>query len=141
MPHQPTPKAHVVNFGDGIDLSHELIRLIRTGRKTAASGALEDFQSKGDPVPEAGDYVIAADSDFVPWVLLRLTDVQLMPFNQIPAEFIAAEGEAPDGEEWEDAHETYYRRKGYFSPDMMVICMRFIFVADLVPAQNGVAAP
>lgn len=133
MTAQPTPKAHVMNFGDGIDLSHELIRLVRSGAKTAASGALEDFQRKGDPVPEAGDFVIATDSGFRPAVLLRLTDVQVIAFADIPDDFIAAEGEGQSSEEWRDAHETYYRRKGYFRPDMPVICLRFELVDTITP--------
>lgn len=125
------PKAHVMSFGDGPDLSNELLHLIRTGQKTAASAALEGFQGQGDPVPSAGDFAIGVDSDMQPAVLLGFDRVEVLSFDEITLDFIEAEGEG-EADEWYEANEAYYRRKGFFHPKMQVICTRFHLVADLM---------
>jgi uncharacterized protein YhfF len=77
--------------------------------------------------------------DGTPLCVIRSTQVQVMPFDTVPAAFAAAEGEG-DGSLafWRRAHRAYFGREcarigRSFSPDMPVCCEHF----DLEYAPRG----
>ena len=83
----------VWSFGDDARLADELLELVLSGRKTGTSTALVEIEDEGVPVPAVGDVSIVVDSAGDPRALLRTTQVEVVPFDQVGAEHAAAEGE------------------------------------------------
>ncbi|MDO5631429.1 MAG: ASCH domain-containing protein [Paracoccus sp. (in: a-proteobacteria)] len=124
------PGALWCDFGDSPELSAHLLGLIRSGAKTATCGALRDYQAVGDPLPRAGDVMIARDHSGQPALVYELTEVVIRPFDEVPEEFALAEGEG-DFAAWRAAHEAFFARNGGFSSDMPVVCERFRLIEVL----------
>jgi uncharacterized protein YhfF len=79
----------------------------------------------------AGGLSLITDFHGAPLMILRSTRVDTLPFNQVDADFAAAEGEG-DGSlrYWQDAHERYFKRSCQrigiaWRPDLPVVCERF----------------
>lgn len=121
-------------FGDGPDLSARLLDLIRSGAKTATCGALRDYEAEGAPLPQPGAQMLALDWDGEPALVYEVTEVQILPFDQVPEDFALAEGEGSFAD-WRAAHEAFFARNGGFAPDMPVVCERLRLVEDLTCAS------
>jgi uncharacterized protein YhfF len=126
-------------FGDSDALAKELADLVLAGRKRATAGALWSFEAAAKRLPRPGDLSVVTAWDGTPLCVIRSTQVQVMPFDTVPEDFAAAEGEG-DGslEYWRRAHTAYFGREcarlgRSFSPDMPVCCEHF----DMVYAPRG----
>lgn len=118
------PGAHVCDFGDSPELSARLLGLIRSGKKTATCGALRNYEAEGDPIPKAGEVMIALDHAGRPALVYKLTEVTLQRFDEVPEDFALAEGEG-DFAAWRDGHRAYFARNSGFDRGMMLVCERF----------------
>ena len=123
------PGAETFTFGDGPDLCARLLTLVRSGHKTASTGALRDFES-GDPMPVPGRRDIALHWDGRPACVIETQQVITCPFNQVTAEMALAEGENPNLIGWQTDHIAYFTRTGGFAPDMLVVWERFKLIED-----------
>lgn len=125
----PRPPAWA--FGDSPQLADELLALVLDGTKTATAGALWHYEADDEPVPSAGEMSIVLDGSGVPRCLIRTTEVRVVAFDAVDAEFARDEGEGDRTlASWRDAHERYFRRTlpstGHaFAPDMPVVLERF----------------
>ncbi len=129
---QKYPGAETFSFGDNPGLSASLLALVLSGKKTATCGALRDFGPGGEAMPEVGRHDIVLGPDGIPAAVIRTLSLETMPYNQVGADFAAAEGEG-DGslENWRRDHEVYFARNGGFDPEMMLVCERFVLVEAL----------
>ncbi len=119
-------------FGDSPELADELLALVLSGKKQATCGALRDYSPDGEPVPEVGRRDVALDGRGRRAAVIETTEVVICRFDEVTADFAAAEGEGDLSYEWwRQAHEAYFARTGGFSPDMMVVCERFRLVEAL----------
>ena len=123
------PGAATFRFGDGPALCAELLRLVRSGAKTATCGALRDYDA-GEPLPVVGRRDIALNWDGTPALVIETVEVTRRPFDAVPEEFALAEGEGTFAE-WREGHVRYFERNGGWSPDMELVCERFRLVEDL----------
>jgi uncharacterized protein YhfF len=104
---------------------------VRDGAKTGTSTALAEFEQGDEPLPATGELSIVTDGAGRPGALIRTTRVEIVPFDQVDAEFAAAEGEDDRSlASWRREHETYWRRVlaplgQEFSPAMPVVTERF----------------
>lgn len=130
------PDAQRTGFGDSPELSAQLLDLIRQGRKTATCGALRDYQAEGEPVPNAGEIMIADDWDGEPALAYRLTDVTVCSFAEVTEDFALAEGEG-DFDDWREGHEAFFARNGGFDPSMLLVCERFELLAVSEASDKG----
>lgn len=117
-------------FGDGPDLSAHLLDLIRSGAKTATCGALRNYEAEGAPLPQPGAQMLALDWEGEPALVYEVTEVKILPFDQVPEDFALAEGEGSFAE-WRAAHEAFFARTGGFDPQMPVVCERFHLIRSL----------
>ncbi|MTG89072.1 ASCH domain-containing protein [Cellulosimicrobium sp. BIT-GX5] len=116
------------SFGDNPALADDLLEAVLTGEKTATSSALWEYEDSGEQVPRVGELSILLDGQGHPRALIRTTSVEIVPFDEVDAEFARAEGEDDRSlEAWRAGHETYFRRvlEREFSPDMPLVCERF----------------
>lgn len=117
------------SFGDDVVLADALLALVLEGRKTATATTLLELEEAGESVPREGDLSIVLDGAGEPRALLRTTQVEVAPFDQVGEDFASAEGE-DDGSlgSWRAEHEKYWRRvlgDDRFSVDLSVVQERF----------------
>lgn len=129
----PNPGAfyEAFHFGDTEALAQELAALVLAGTKRATASAWWSYEAGGRRAPQAGDLSVVTDWHGQPLCVIRSTRVDRIPFDAVPAEFAAAEGEG-DGSLawWRQAHTLYFTREcarlgRAFAPDMPVCCERF----------------
>jgi len=117
------------SFGDSPRLADELLALVLAGRKTATSSSLAEYQDGGEPLPRVGELSILLDGAGRPRAMIRTTHVDTVRFDQVSAEFAAAEGEDDRSlASWRREHERYFRRvlgDDRFDDTMPVVCERF----------------
>lgn len=94
-----------------LDLS-EQPRLIGARKKRGTAHLLLDFETEGVPRRAVGDYWVILDYDNDPLHLVQVTDVVVMPFNEVPESWARCEGEGDlTLRWWQDAHREYYTRQ------------------------------
>lgn len=130
-------------FGDSAALSQELLSLIRKGQKRGGASLLWAHESESEPIPKVGEIEIVVDHLNAPSLVTRITEVEVVPFNEVSAKFAAREGEG-DGslEYWRKAHWEYFSREcqriGREPMDTMpVVCSSFE-VLNVVPEFQAV---
>ena len=117
-------------FGDSPELADELLGLVLEGTKTATADLVWTYAAAGEPVPAVGDLSIVLDGSGRPRVLLRTTNVEVVPFSAVTEEHARLEGEGDRTlASWRADHERYFRRTmpdGHsFDEDVPVVCERF----------------
>jgi 2-dehydropantoate 2-reductase len=135
-------------FGLGSEMADGLLGLVLSGGKRSTAGALWSYELEGEPVPVAGDYSVVIDGAGVGRCVLRTTDVQVVPFDQVGEEHARLEGEGDLSlEYWRESHWAYYTRElASFGrapePDMPVVCERFevVFRPSDAPLASSIAA-
>ncbi|MEP0232310.1 ASCH domain-containing protein [Roseibium sp.] len=128
---QKYPGAVAFKFGDGPELSAQLVTLVRSGKKTATCGALRDFGDGGEPLPEKGRRNIILNWDGSPAMVVQTIQVEQARFCDVEDDFALAEGENDTLEGWQHDHQKFFERNGGFDPEMMLICERFKLIEDL----------
>src|SRR5688572_13390430 len=100
----PAGVVRVGAFGDSAELSEELLSLIREGRKRGGASLVWAHEADGEAVPSVGEIEIVVNHLNAPSLVTRTTAVEVVPFNQVSAQFAAREGEG-DGtlEYWRKA--------------------------------------
>ncbi len=92
------------------DITNSLIELYLAGKKSAASGLVEDYQSTGDPLPKAGDYWIVLDSRENPKIILKTISTEINKFKDLPLRIAIAEGEGDLSiDYWKKVHADLYK--------------------------------
>ncbi len=111
--------------------ANECAQLVLSGTKCATTPSLWFFESSGEALPRIGDLNIVTDWRGQAVCIIRTTQVQILPFNEISAAQAAIEGEGDGSLEWWcQAHWDYYHQElqgsGYQpQPDMPVVFQQF----------------
>ena len=118
-------------FGDSEALASELAALVLSGVKCATTGAVWSYEAEGKRLPVPGDQSIVTNWAGEPLCVIETTRVDLVPFNEVSAEFAAVEGEG-DGSlsYWMEGHRRDIIRECSragrdFDESMLVACARF----------------
>ena len=127
----PEGNVRVGAFGDSAELSHELLALIRSGKKRGGACLLWSYETEGEALPAVGDIEVVLDHLNQLALISRIVNVDAKPFNEVGADFAAVEGEG-DGslEYWQREHWNYFSRECARlgrgpTESMMVICETF----------------
>lgn len=131
----PPGRLRIDQYGDSPELSRELIELIRSGPKRAGASLFWAYEAETEELPQVGDIEIVVDHEHEPVLVTRVTRVEIVPFNQVTAEYAAIEAEG-DGslEYWREGHWGYFSRECARigrepQDDMPVVCSVFELVA------------
>ena len=90
-------------------IADKLLGLYLSGKKSAGSGLLKDFELAGDPLPKVGNYWIILDSKEEPRCIVKTVRVELHQFDQVPIEVAQAEGEGDLSlEYWRKVHIEFF---------------------------------
>jgi len=133
-PKAPVPSvyAHLPQwaFGHTVKEADELCALILDGKKTATSAALYHFED--EPAPEEGDRAVILDGTGRPRCVIEFTEIEVVPFDEVDAKFAHDEGEGDLSlKYWQKTHEAFFKREGYFAPDMILLCQHFRVIERL----------
>lgn len=92
-------------------MADELGALIRSGRKTATSSALWEYEAEGEPLPEPADMTVVLDGRGEPLCIVETTGVEVRPFHEVDEDFARREGEGDLSlRYWREVHERFFRR-------------------------------
>lgn len=67
--------------------------LVLQGEKRATASLLWSYEPDNEPLPEVGQLSVITDWEGDPQCIVEVISVEVMPFNQVPAEFAYEEGE------------------------------------------------
>jgi len=129
-------------FGDGPELAQELGNLVRQGVKAATAGLVWAWEAEGE-FPRVGDIEIIIDWRGEPLAVIELTEVRVLPFEQVDAAFAHDEGEGDRSlAAWRKGHWRYFSRECARlgrepTPTMPVVCQRFRLLHVVVKAPSG----
>lgn len=92
------------------EIADQLLDLYLTGKKTAGSGLVKDYELSGDELPKVGNHWILLDSKKSPRCIVKTVRVEFYQFDQVPREVAIAEGEGDLSlEYWRNAHINFFR--------------------------------
>lgn len=121
-------------FGDGPDLANELAALVVAGTKTATASLEAAYAAEGSPVPATGEWWVVTTWDGEPVATIEVTEVRVLPFDEVDAAFAAEEGEGDLSlAYWREAHRAFFARECatlglVWSESMPVVAERFRMV-------------
>lgn len=76
------------------------LSLVLSGAKTAVFTPLEAVEINRERPPVPGEVYIVLDSQDEPRCIIELTDVNILPFNEIPWDLAKLDGENENLEDW-----------------------------------------
>jgi uncharacterized protein YhfF len=118
-------------FGDSLALADELAALIVSGAKTATCSSLWEWEVEGDTPPRPGLKTVVLNGQNEPQCVIETTHVEIRLYNQVDADFAAAEGEGDRSlAYWREAHWRFFSRAlpkigRTPSETMPLVCERF----------------
>lgn len=124
----PPEKVTAWQFGGQPDyLAEQVVK----GIKTATCSGYLFYELENEPLPEINDFSIVLNSHDEPVAIIRTTDVNILPMNQVSESFARAEGEGDlSYEHWYRVHVDFFTKEldklnRKFSDDMLLVCERF----------------
>lgn len=121
----------VWHFGDNCSLADQLYELVLQGKKKATACLVWEAELDPNNAPVLNGYSVITDFDGNPKCIIKTTEVRVVPFNEVDAEFAADEGEGDLSLGfWRQVHWDYFTRKckemgKEASLTMEVMCERF----------------
>lgn len=125
------PIKYVYAFGDSPSMKDELIELVINGDKRATASLVEEYTQDDLDVPVMGDLSVVLDGKGTPRVIVRTTEAEWVPFDDVSASFAHDEGEGDRSlSDWREGHQRYFgreadRRKIAFTGESLILCERF----------------
>jgi uncharacterized protein YhfF len=121
-------------FGDTPELADELASLVVSGKKTATASLFWEYEAEGEALPQVGGYSVITSFDGQPRCVVQTSEVRILPYDEVEADFAADEGEGDLSLEfWRQAHWRFFSRacaRIGRQPEvkMPVVCERFRLV-------------
>ncbi len=112
------------------EMRFRLNSLVLTGSKRATAGLRAEYEAEGERLEHVGEQLALLSNDGHQIATVEVTDVVVLPFDRVPWEFAASEGEGDaDLEEWRAGHRHYWASVGTpVEGETQVVCVRFKLV-------------
>ena len=109
------------------------LALVLSGRKTALFQPYESFVINHEPLPLPDEMYIVEDRNDEPKCIIQLTDVNVIPFGEIPWELARRDGEDESLGEWRERQKSLFLEEadicGFdFSDSTKIVCEIFALV-------------
>jgi uncharacterized protein YhfF len=100
------------HFADTEAAANGLAELVLRGTKRATAGLVWSFEAACQPLLEPGNMSVVTNWAGEPLCVIETTSVEIVPFQEVSAEFASIEGEG-DGslESWREGHWAYFGRE------------------------------
>jgi uncharacterized protein YhfF len=109
LPEKPLNRFVEAGIPGDDKIADQLLALYLSGKKSAGSSLVKDFEIAGDPLPEVGNFWIILDSNKEPRCIVKTVRVEIYQFDQVPEEVAIAEGEGDLSlEYWREAHIDFF---------------------------------
>jgi uncharacterized protein YhfF len=109
LPEEARPA--VWSFGDQPAMADELLGLVLDGTKTATASLLWYYEEGGETIPAVGDLSIITDGNGAPRALIRTTQIEIVPYDEVTAEHAFREGEGDRTlDTWRTEHTRFWTR-------------------------------
>ena len=138
--HDPTPRfLEAFHFSDNQPVADELAALVLAGTKRATAALWWVIEAGLANLPRPGNLSVVTDWSGAPRCVMETTRVDIVPFDDVPAEFARVEGEGDQSlAGWRGSHWALFARECRAlgrapDPRMPVICERF----DVVFPKSG----
>ena len=133
--HDPSPRFYEsFHFDDNAVSADKLAHLVLRGQKRATAALVWAYEGDEKPPPKPGDLSVVTRFSGEPLCVIETKIFQIVPFDEVTAEFAATEGEG-DGslEHWRRVHTAFFGREckrlgREFSAEMPVVCEEFVVV-------------
>lgn len=118
-------------FGDTPQMADELGALVRSGVKGATTGLYWEYAYDNEPVTQTESISMVLDGAGNPLCIIEITQVDVLPFNEVDNAFAYDEGEGDRSlAYWQDAHWRFFSRRCEVIgrepvETMLVVCERF----------------
>ena len=111
---QEQPSRYVESFSFGFTPAdaREIAQLVLNGTKTATGSVLWSYEADKKPLPIVGDiWIVTAGSD-VPVCIITTTEVRIIPFDEVTADYAWDGGEEDRGlASWREIYWEYIERE------------------------------
>lgn len=128
-------------FGPPGPLRNRLVSLILSGRKTATSSLVSDYELEGEPLPEPGELELLLDSSGRGVAVLETLAVVIVPLVDVPWSHVVAEGEDHATlADWRQDHEEFWAADsptGQLDDRTAVVTQEFRVVGRLGAEQSS----
>lgn len=120
-----------IEFGTPGISRESLVNLVLHGQKRATAALLSEYQSEGEQIEHVGELLAMTNNDGQHVGTLRVTQVDVMRFADVPDRFAIAEAEGDlDAADFRTSHRSYWENTGeVVEDDTLVVTVYF----DLLP--------
>jgi uncharacterized protein YhfF len=99
-------------FADSEPVANQLAELVLAGVKRATAALVWGLEAGGMAAPQPGDLSIVTDWSGKPLCVIETLSAEVVPFENVTAEFAAIEGEGDKSlAYWRQEHWAYYSRE------------------------------
>jgi len=113
MPFPIADGPRTLEIGSPGAMRQRLNQLILDGRKRATAGLLVDYVRENEELESPGDFLTLVDDDSRGVSTVVVTQVETVPFIEVPWSFAQAEGEGDESlEEWREGHRQFWTEAG-----------------------------
>lgn len=118
-----------IDFENGI-VGEEQLSLVLLGKRTANFSAFDSYSINREPLPVSGEMYIVENNNGEPKCIIELTDVNVIPFNEISWQLAQRDGENENLEEWKEKQRELMEDEaaicGFeFKEDSKIVCEVF----------------
>ncbi|MBR4599591.1 MAG: ASCH domain-containing protein [Treponema sp.] len=106
------------------------LSMVLSGSKTAMFTPLETIEINMEKMPVTGEVYVVLDTNDEPRCVIELTDVRIIPLNEISWELARKDGEDEDMQDWKEKMEEFLEEEadlcGFEAlPDSKIVCEIF----------------
>lgn len=118
-------------FGNTPEMAAELVELVLEGKKTATASLVWSCENNPQETPVLDGLSVVTDFEGNPKCIIQTTELRVLKFNEVDAEFAFDEGEGDQSlDYWRQVHWDFFAKECIElgkEPDleMPVICERF----------------
>ncbi|GGL61854.1 ASCH domain-containing protein [Sporolactobacillus putidus] len=118
-------------FGYSKETANHLAGLVLNGTKTATASNYTLYQLENDPLPFAGLYNIILDGEEKAVAIVKTTNVEVVPFDEVTEEHAHREGEGDRTlKYWREVHKAFFKKElervnQEFTDKIPVVCENF----------------
>lgn len=116
-----------IEFGTSGKSREELTNLVLYGNKRATASLALEYEEEREPIEHVGEELILIGNEEIPLGKIKVTEVTVCKFAEVPDRFPIAEAEGDrNADEFRAGHKRYWKKLGYrVNDDTMVVLVYF----------------
>lgn len=116
-----------IEFGTPGEMRRRLVDLVVNGNKRATAGLLSEYGDEGEPLEYVGERLAVVDDDGRHVATIRVTEVVISRFADVPDRFALAEAEGDlNAADFHASHAAFWASVGTpVTEDMLIVQLYF----------------